>query len=106
MKKKAVLTGILVVFIVLALSGCMPGNERYTPDKPAGFLWGIWHGWIAPVSLIAGLFDKSIRVYEPANTGWWYDFGFYIAIISGFGGLSLTRRKNSKNKGIHEVFFC
>jgi len=43
MKKKAVLTGILVVFIVLALSGCMPGNERYTPDKPAGFLWGIWH---------------------------------------------------------------
>ena len=37
MKKKAVLTGILVVFIVLALSGCMPGNERYTPDKPAGF---------------------------------------------------------------------
>ena len=24
---------------------------------------------------------------------WWYDFGFYIAIISGFGGLSLFRRK-------------
>ena len=27
----------------------------------------------------------------------WYDFGFYIAIISGFGGLSLFRRKKYKN---------
>jgi hypothetical protein len=26
------------------------------------------------------------------NTGWWYDFGFYMAIISGFGGLSLNRK--------------
>jgi len=34
-------------------------------------------------------------VYETTNTGWWYDFGFYTAIISGFGGLSLVRKNKS-----------
>jgi len=77
---------------VLLLSSCVPGDGTYTPDHPAGFFWGIWHGWIAPVSLIWGFFNPFIRVYEVSNTGWWYDFGFYIAIISGFGGLSLFRR--------------
>jgi fructose-specific phosphotransferase system IIC component len=39
------------------------------------------------------LFNKNLRVYEVFNTGWWYDFGFYVAIIAGFGGLSLIRKK-------------
>jgi hypothetical protein len=38
------------------------------------------------------LFNPKIRVYEPINTGFWYDFGFYIAVISGFGGVAVTRR--------------
>ncbi|MBM4160419.1 MAG: hypothetical protein FJ217_04885 [Ignavibacteria bacterium] len=59
---------------------------------------GIWHGWIAPISLIWGLFDSCIRVYEPINTGWWYDFGFYIAIIGGFGGIAFFRRRKKKSK--------
>jgi hypothetical protein len=83
---------VLTVFL-LTLAGCIPGDGTYSSHKPAGFLWGIWHGWIAPVSLIVGLFNKNIRVYEVFNTGWWYDFGFYMAIIGGFGGLSLFRRK-------------
>ncbi|MGI6537498.1 MAG: hypothetical protein ACOX22_04025 [Caldicoprobacterales bacterium] len=94
-KKMLLASVIIIVFVLFALTGCMPGNEYYSEEKPAGFLWGIWHGWIAPISLIAGLFDRNIRVYEVFNTGWWYDFGFYIAIVSGFGGLSLTRKKRS-----------
>jgi len=54
--------------------------------------WGIWHGWIAPISLILGLFNDTYRVYEVNNTGWFYDLGFYIAIISGFGGVAVTRK--------------
>jgi hypothetical protein len=96
MKKKIIILGIIVGLLMLTLTGCMPGDGTYTSSRPAGFFWGIWHGWIAPISLIAGLFNKSIRVYEPVNTGWWYDFGFYIAIIGGFGGLSLFRKKGSK----------
>jgi hypothetical protein len=64
-------------------------------DDRAGFFMGIWHGWIAPISLIVGIFDHTVRVYEATNTGWWYDLGFYMAIISGFGGLSLIRKRSS-----------
>lgn len=93
MKKKYIAAAILLAISVLLLTGCVPGDGTYTQDHPAGFFWGIWHGWVSPVSLIIGIFDKNIRVYETFNTGWWYDFGFYMAIISGFGGLSLVRRK-------------
>ena len=83
---------LLCLALVLTLSGCIPGDGKNTAQNPAGFCWGIWHGWVAPVSLIVGIFNGSIRIYEPANAGWLYDFGYYIAVITGFGGLSLTRR--------------
>lgn len=95
MRKKIFILCFLSVFIMLAMTGCIPGDGTYTASKPAGFFWGIWHGWVAPISLIIGLFNKNIRVYEVMNTGWWYDFGYYIAVISGFGGLSLFRKKSS-----------
>lgn len=95
MSKKNLLLGIVIVLSVLTLTGCMPGDGTYTSSSPAGFFWGVWHGWIAPISLIMSFFNNEIRVYESINTGWWYDFGFYIAIVSGFGGLSLTRKKRS-----------
>ncbi|NLA11141.1 MAG: hypothetical protein GX883_03340 [Firmicutes bacterium] len=84
---------LLVAVMLLVPAGCVPGDGSHSAGKPAGFFWGVWHGWIAPLSLIIGLFNKSVRVYEASNAGWCYDFGFYIAIISGFGGLSLFRRK-------------
>ena len=91
---KLVCTLLLIALITFV--GCVPGDGKNTTEKPAGFFWGIWHGWIAPISLIWELFNPEIRLYEPQNTGWWYDFGFYIAIISGFGGISLSRRKRKK----------
>ena len=85
---------ILIVFSLMFLvAGCAPGSGSSTPEDPSGFFSGIWHGWIAPISLIWGLFNPAIRVYEPINTGWWYDFGFYIAIVGGFGGFSVVRSK-------------
>ena len=94
MNKKKIIICIIIILFILMLTGCMPGDGTYTVNKPATFFWGIWHGWIAPITLIMGLFKNNIRVYEIINTGWWYDFGFYMAIISGFGGLSLFRKKN------------
>jgi len=85
---------VLLLMVMAAwISGCAPGDGTYSAENPAGFFWGIWHGWIAPISLIWGFFNPAIRIYEAANTGWWYDFGYYMAIISGFGGLSLFRRR-------------
>ena len=88
---------LMVLLPLLVLAACAPGDGAATTEKPAGFLWGIWHGWIAPVTLIIGIFNKNIRIYETLNTGWWYDFGYYMAIISGFGGLSLARRRKSRD---------
>lgn len=98
MKKRTLIMCLMILAVSMILTGCIPGDGSYTADDPAGFFWGIWHGWIAPISLIISIFQDGIRVYEPMNTGWWYDFGFYIAIISGFGGLSLSRNKKKNSK--------
>lgn len=94
------LLGILLLLLALTslLISCLPGTLLTNGESPAGFFMGIWHGWIAPISLIVGIFDPTVRIYEVFNTGWLYDFGFYIAIISGFGGLSLARRKSGRGK--------
>jgi hypothetical protein len=85
-----ILAGVL--FLALGLMGCLPSAEYHHADRPAGFFSGIWHGWLAPLSLILQIFNDNVRIYEPHNTGWWYDFGFYMAVITGFGGLSLVRK--------------
>ena len=83
---------IVLLPILLLLSGCMPGAGASSGADPAGFFSGIWHGWIAPISLVVGFFKSEIRIYEIYNAGWWYDYGYYMAIISGFGGLAFLRR--------------
>lgn len=87
---------VLVLLTLLLCSSCL---AVATPEEraPAGFLMGIWHGWIAPVALIARLFNPIYRIYETNNTGWWYEFGFYIALVGGFGSLALFRRKSGGN---------
>jgi len=94
-RKVWIITGLLLVLMLL-LSSCLPGTIITTDNQRAGFFLGIWHGWIAPISLVVGIFNPAVRIYEVFNTGWLYDFGFYIAIISGFGGLSLARRKEGR----------
>lgn len=95
-KKKQLMLVCLASLLMILLSGCVPGDGSYTDENRAGFFWGIWHGWLAPVSLIIGIFNNQLRVYETLNTGWWYDLGFYMAIISGFGSLSFFRKKETK----------
>jgi hypothetical protein len=97
MKYRSIVICCIVLVLVLIFSSCAPGSGSSTPEKPAGFLLGIWHGWIAPISIIWGLFNSGIRVYEPLNTGWWYDLGFYLAIVGGFGSFSFFRKRNQKH---------
>lgn len=91
--KAKLLVVLLVLVCCVVLAGCVPGGGHFQKETPAGFFAGVWHGWIAPVTLVLGLFDEDVRIYELNNTGWWYDFGFYVAVIGGFGGISLTRSK-------------
>ncbi|MBN1500387.1 MAG: hypothetical protein JW982_09530 [Spirochaetes bacterium] len=97
MKKSILQIFILSAFLVI-FTGCIPGDGSSSASDPSGFFSGIWHGWIAPVSVIVGFFNRQIHIYEIYNTGWWYDFGFYMAVISGFGGLSFFRKKKFQGK--------
>lgn len=92
MKYRKNLMILLFLILLCILAGCAPGNQRFVEESSAGFFWGVWHGWIAPISLIWSLFNTDVGLYETNNTGWWYDLGFYMAVISGFGWLSLKRK--------------
>jgi hypothetical protein len=94
---KSMFVPFMMLLLALAISGCFPGTTSSSSGEPAGFFTGVWHGWIAPVSLIVGLFKDGVRIYEPFNTGWWYDCGFYISVIAGFGGIALSRKSKSKS---------
>lgn len=97
MSRHKLARAILLFCLILLTTGCLPGDGACTRANPAGFFGGIWHGWIAPLSLVLGFFNRTIRIYEPLNSGWWYDLGFYAAVIGGFGGISLIRRKSQRN---------
>ncbi len=95
---KLVFRVAIAVGLMLVLAGCAAGGGTYSPTDQAGFFSGVWHGWIAPFAIIAHAFNSDIRVYEVNNTGIWYDVGFYIAVISGFGSIGLTRRPRKKSR--------
>lgn len=88
----------VLAVLPLLLTACLPGDGVNSAADPAGFFWGVWHGWLAPLSLVYGYFKPGIRIYETANSGLLYDLGFYMAVISGFGGLNLARGQR-RSKG-------
>ena len=96
-RKNILLAGILVLFVI-SLSSCMPGSGNTNPENPANFLWGIWHGWIAPISLVVSFFRPEITIYDCHNTGLWYNIGYYMAVVGGFGGLSLIRKDKHRKR--------
>jgi hypothetical protein len=70
-----------------SLSAAGPNSKYNQPGAaPAGFLGGLWHGLIAPVTFIISLFTPNVRIYETNNKGVIYDFGFIIGISASFGG--------------------
>jgi hypothetical protein len=72
---------------VLLLASCAAGpNELAGTGTDAGFFLGLWHGFIAPVTFIVSLFTDTVNVYEVANDGNWYDFGFVLGLTVSFGG--------------------
>jgi hypothetical protein len=41
---------------------------------------GIWHGIIAPVTLVLSFFDPNLHMYEVHNAGSEYDLGFLLGV--------------------------
>lgn len=80
------------------LAACAAGDTRFTADEPAGFWFGLWHGMIAIVALVLGVFYDQVEVYERANTGGWYDLGFLLGLLccSGSAHQSQCSRRRGK----------
>lgn len=78
----------------LLLSSCAAGaNTAVSANEPAGFLRGLWHGFILLVTFVISLFTDNVSVYEVNNNGNWYDFGFVLGAMVALGGAgSQTRR--------------
>ncbi len=97
MKKRYFILGLILI-IVLVISGCAPGNERWdqevNPGELAGFWVGVWHGLIIVITFIVSLFTKEVGLYEINSTGWPYNLGFLIGLyLSVGGGLHIKRRR-------------
>ena len=91
MKKKMAVGSLLSIGVVLLLAGCTaaPNSMVGTPAAdgvPAGFLLGIWHGFILLFSFIVSLVVPGVGVYEIHNDGLAYNLGFLIGVALFFGG--------------------
>ena len=96
MKHPLLLIAVLAATLVMA--GCAPGRNdvEKTPNadgKTAGFLLGLWHGFISPVSFVVSVFTKNVRLYEVHNNGTWYNFGFVLGAGLFLSGGILGRKK-------------
>jgi hypothetical protein len=84
---KTALLGYLVLALIL-FSGCADVTpiQDCVVNKPSGFISGLWHGVIAPISFIGSLLMDDIAMYAVNNNGGWYDFGFVLGAGILFGG--------------------
>lgn len=89
---------LLAVMILVVLSACSAGanpevGKVAADGDTAGFLMGLWHGLIAPITFIISLFKDSVNIYEVHNSGNWYDFGFMFGLSMSLGGSSRGARR-------------
>jgi hypothetical protein len=112
--KKTVALGLLVILSVLS-AACGPGssvqvttptttmqlrapgpNPMVNQPDAAGLVAragaGLWHGIIAPVTLVLSFFNSEVKMYEVHNTGSEYDFGFLLGVAIVMTALSLFIR--------------
>jgi len=97
---RILMIGVLVCLFLASLS-CAPGpNElEKTSDREgrtAGFLKGVWHGLISPVTFIISIFSRNVRFYEVHNNGGWYNFGFVLGAGLFLSGGILGRKRGRK----------
>ncbi|MCH6199650.1 hypothetical protein MMU07_08670 [Aquiflexum sp. LQ15W] len=87
-----ILSGVLLLILMSSCAENVPLDQCLT-GKTYGFFWGIWHGIIAPISLVISLFDKDVAMFAMNNTGFLYGLGFLIG-SGGWGILASNAKKD------------
>ena len=84
---------VALALVLLVVAGCAATRPMGASGDP-GFWLGLWHGLIAPFTLLFSLFSDHVRMYAYPNVGRWYDFGFLLGISAwgGGGGAAASRR--------------
>ena len=115
--KKSLLFALLAIFLVM-IASCAPGSSvqvstpatsmQLTAPGPNPMInqpdlggriaragAGLWHGVIAPATLIISFFNSDVRMYEVHNAGSEYDLGFLLgmALIIAIIGLLVRMRR-------------
>jgi hypothetical protein len=88
--RRAIVCVLAVLALMTALTACAAGADTAAVGAahPAGFWLGLWHGVICPIAFIVSLFNHHVGIYEVANNGGWYNFGFVLGLSMAFGGSS------------------
>lgn len=92
--KKLIFLTLSLIIVAMLFSSCaeVQNIDACKTGHTYGFLGGLWHGIIAPVSFVISLFSDNVAVWAVNNNGGWYTFGFLIGVGSlGFGGSKASR---------------
>ena len=113
MKKLSVF--VLSAILLAMLAACAPGAtvEVTSPETTIQFttpgpnplmgkpvekgrvadVWqGLWHGFIAPVTLVMSFFNPEVQMYEVHNVGNEYNVGFLVGVALVFLALGFFGR--------------
>jgi hypothetical protein len=115
---KKILVSVLSVILLVIMAACAPGSsvQVTTPNatmqlsapgpnplinqpdvigRVARAGAGLWHGLIAPATLVVSFFNSDVRMYEVHNAGSEYDLGFLLglAIVISILGLLVRMRR-------------
>lgn len=68
-------------------------DEARENDTVAGLGQGLWHGLIAPLTLVISFFNEEVQMYEVHNNGEEYNVGYLIGVAIIFLLLGITGRR-------------
>ena len=91
---------IMALLCITIISSCAHPeaiHECVEVAEQKGFLYGLLHGFLAPLTFIVSLFSDDVAMYAVNNNGGWYDFGFLVG-IGGFSG-GIFKSSSRKKKG-------
>ncbi|MEK7254393.1 MAG: hypothetical protein AAB316_06595 [Bacteroidota bacterium] len=93
-KSTKIIFFFFALFASVLLFSCADAESVETCVKGTkyGFIYGLMHGFITPISFIVSLFQDNVAIYAVNNTGGWYDFGFLL----GSGGWGFFAGSKSK----------